>query len=74
MKKITITIIAILCVTQIFAQNYSDTIKAKQYYKLGDKYYNENSLDSSTFYYQKPQKFINKQHWQITIHLWEKNM
>ena len=53
MKKITITIITLFFATQIFAQNYTDTTLAKQYYELGTKYYNEWNLDSSIIFYQK---------------------
>ena len=54
MKKITIIIITLLFVSQIFGQNISaDTTFAKQYYALGDKYYDNSNLDSSSVFYQK---------------------
>ena len=37
----------------INAQSSADTIQARKYQAIGDKYYNEELLDSSTCYYQK---------------------
>ena len=52
--KIIFTLVIMQGMAQvIFAQNYSDTIEAKKYYALSDKYYNDWDLDSSNIYYRK---------------------
>jgi tetratricopeptide (TPR) repeat protein len=53
LRIISITSIMLIMVQISFSQNtIADTIVAKEYFALGDKYYGQNT-DSSTFYYQK---------------------
>ncbi len=53
-KTISTILLLIIITVHTFAQNITtDTTLAKQYYALGDKYYYESNIDSSTFYYQK---------------------
>jgi len=51
LKIVIITSLSVLICQLSSAQNYSDTILAKEYYALGDKFYGKNT-DSSTIYYQ----------------------
>ena len=48
MKKITITIIALLFVSQIFAQNITvDTTLANKYFETAKEYYKNKSYDTT---------------------------
>ena len=54
MKKLITLISVLIFVLQFsFAQQYADTIKAKEYYSKGKELYNSMSFDSAFVFYQK---------------------
>ena len=54
LKTLSFSIILLLSTFTSLGQTaMQDTVLAKAYYKLGDKHYDNNNLDSSNYYYQK---------------------